>query len=231
MRGGTGPVIMRDVTSLPRPLQRDAISRERLPEEAREEQRRLRVLNAATEVFAKRGYLETTVDHLVAAAGIGVGSFYALFQSKELCFMQVYESIAADVRDGLEQAVSSSESAPGQICACLQVLLEMIESEPIRAKVALIEVQTAGPRMVACHQRNLDAAIPLLRRCRGLSPFRENLPPTLEPAIVGGVAWLAHQRLATGEAGNLGALYRELVDIVLGPYFGEEQAKLLATQN
>lgn len=221
---------MRPMVALPRQLQRDAISRDRLPDEAREEQRRLRTLNAATEVFAKRGYLETTVDHLVAAAGIGVGSFYALFQSKELCFMQVYESIAADVRNRLEQAPSTSEDPSARICACLHALLGMIESEPARAKVALIEVQTAGPRMVALHQRNLDSAIPLLRRCRELSPFREKLPATLEQAIVGGVAWLAHQRLATGEAGDLGALYGELVDIVLGPYFGEEQAKLLAAQ-
>ena len=224
-------MIIRPVESLPRQLRRHAISHDTLPDEKREEQRRLRALGAATEVFAKRGYLETTIDHLVAAAGIGVGSFYDLFQSKELCFMQVYESIVSDVRDRLREAAAGSEHPPTQVCACLRTLLEMIESEPLRAKVALIEVQTAGPRMVDRHQRNLDAAIPLLRRCRELSPFEEKLPATLEPAIVGGVAWLAHQRLAAGEAQGFAALYGELVDIVLGPYFGEEQAKLLGAQS
>ena len=38
---------------------------------------------ALTEVFAKRDYQAATVDHLIAAAKISMGSFYDFFGGKE----------------------------------------------------------------------------------------------------------------------------------------------------
>ena len=71
--------------------------------------------------------------------------------------------------------------------------------------------------------------VPLLRRGRELSPRAATLPATLEEATLGGVAWLLHQRLVVmGEVEEIEALYPELVEIVIGPYLGEERATELA---
>ena len=54
-----------------------------------------RLLAAAREAFAGRGYGEVNVDELCRAAGIGKGSFYRHYRSKEELFLKVAE-VAAD---------------------------------------------------------------------------------------------------------------------------------------
>ena len=70
--------------------------------------------------------------------------------------------------------------------------------------------------------------MPLLRRGREGSPYAAQLPATLEEATIGGVAWLLHQRLVRGEVETIGEVYPELVQIVIGPYLGEDEAARLA---
>ena len=52
---------------------------------------RERLLDAAAEVFAERGYRATTVDDLAAAAGLTKGAVYWNFPSKEAVFSALIE--------------------------------------------------------------------------------------------------------------------------------------------
>jgi len=203
------------------------VGREELSREVRERHQRDRVLDAATAVFAKRGYLGATVDHIIASAGIGVGSFYQLFDGKEDCFQQAYDRVVSDARERLRKEVPADGTPATQVCMGLRLLVDMLRADPLRTRLALAEVQAAGPNAVARHQENLDEAIPSLLGCRRESRFGDELPASLEHAIVGGVAWLLHHRLVTGDLGR-DDLFPELAGIVLGPYFGEAEAARLA---
>lgn len=55
-----------------------------------------RLLEAAKEAFAQRGYGDVNVDDLCARARIAKGSFYRYYQSKEQLFFAAAESAAAD---------------------------------------------------------------------------------------------------------------------------------------
>ncbi len=204
--------------------------RESLPREVRIEHQRNHVLDAAVEVFARRGYTGTTVDHIVNSAKIGFASFYELCSGKEDCFLRAYERIVADFWDRIAAGIPASAPWPEQVCAALRTALAVIADEPLAARVALVEVQTAGPRALASYERTHDAVVPLLRRGRELSPYAEQLPATLEEATIGGVAWLLHQRLVMGEADAIEELYPELVEIVIAPYLGEAEAAKLAAR-
>lgn len=48
-------------------------------------------LDSAVELFWKQGYAATSVRQLCDAMGIQAGSFYAAFQSKEVCFQRALE--------------------------------------------------------------------------------------------------------------------------------------------
>jgi AcrR family transcriptional regulator len=219
------------MASLPEHLSQMPAGRHRLSPEVMASHQRDRVLAAATEVFAKRGYRGTTIDHIVAAAKTGVGSFYELFENKEDCFLQAYDRIIAAARDRLIAAVPAGASPAEQACVGLRVLLNLIAAEPLRARLVLVEAQAAGPRALARYEKSLDVAVPLLRSCRLESPVTDELPETLELAIVGGAAWLLNQRLVMGEVADIEALFPELVDIVLAPYLGEADAARLAAAN
>jgi AcrR family transcriptional regulator len=56
---------------------------ERLTPEARRQQTRTYLLNAAAEVFALRGYHAATLDEVAQAAGFSKGAVYSNFSSKE----------------------------------------------------------------------------------------------------------------------------------------------------
>jgi AcrR family transcriptional regulator len=216
------------MASLPEHLMPATGEREPLPREVRLEHQRNHVLEVATEVFAKRGYPGTTIDHIVATARVAYSSFYELFDGKQDCFLQCYERVVEDFWARISDPIPASAPWPEQVCAGLRSALATIAAEPLAARVALIEVQTAGPDALASYERTHDALVPLLRRGREFSPVPEELPATLEEATIGGVAWLLHQRLVMGEAAEIEALYPELVEIVLGPYLGEAEAVRLA---
>jgi AcrR family transcriptional regulator len=217
------------VPSLPEPLSKTPVGRTRLPREVVEAHQREHILDASVAVFAKRGYQNTTIDHIVAAARVGVGSFYALFEGKEDCFIQAYERVVADASARIAAALPPAAPWPEQACAGLRALLELIAAEPLRARIALVEVQTAGSAALARYKQTLDGVVPLLRRGRQFSPFAPELPPTLDEGIVGGLTWVLQQRLVGGEADAIEALFPDLVEIVIAPYLGEDEAARLVS--
>jgi len=62
---------------------------------------RERLLEAARVVFARHGYLDTTVELVVAEAGLARGSFYTYFESKT----DLFRHLAAVIDDDVEQEV------------------------------------------------------------------------------------------------------------------------------
>jgi AcrR family transcriptional regulator len=70
---------------------------------------RQRLLDAARAVFEQRGYLDTTVDHIVTAAGVARGSFYTYFESKT----HVFRHLAASIDQRVERDVVSFDRPRG----------------------------------------------------------------------------------------------------------------------
>ena len=210
------------MVSLPAHLKAVPVGREPLPREVMIEHQRDRVLGAAVGVFAKRGYQNTTVDHIVAAAHIGVGTFYSLFDGKEGCYLRAYEQILSTTREEVLARLPKDADWPSQARSVLATLLELIEAEPMAARLVLIEAQTAGPAALQRYEQTMDELIPLLARARALSSSPDLiLPATLEIAIVGGLAWFLQQQLALPESRQFRVLLPELAEIVLEPYLGE----------
>ena len=216
------------MVSLPDHLMKGPVGREPLSRELIEEQQRSQVLDAATEVFAKRGFPATTVDHIVSGAKIGVGTFYAHFEGKEDCFLQAYERVIAIGRERVaERLPQESASWPEQACTVLRTVLELIASEPLRARLILVEAQTAGDTALARYEKTIDQLVPELRRGREVSPVGSELPETLEVATLGGLLWYLQQRVVLGEVERLEEHLPEVAEIVVRPYLGEEETRRL----
>jgi AcrR family transcriptional regulator len=202
-------------------LMPSAIGQEPFPREVVVEHQRERVIKAAIGVFAKRGYRGATVGNLVSAAKVGVNSFYSLFAGKDECFLAVYDQIVGEYRGQMEAAAPAGSDWSQRVSAILRALLETIEEKPLAARIALVEVHTAGPAARARHERDLDRVADLLRSGREHSAVSDELPDTLEYATVGGLAWLLQQRIAGGESADIVKLLPEVLEIVVEPYLGE----------
>lgn len=215
------------MASLPDHLKPNTVGKEQLSKEIREEHQRNRVLAAVAEVFAKRGYHATTVDHLVAAAKIGVGSFYALCDGKEECFLSLYDGIVSEVEERIVAAVPEGAPWADRMVSGIRELLTYVAAESQRARIVLAEAHTAGPAAESRYAATLERIAALLREGRSAETGDEALRPSSEDATVAGVAWLLNQRLAVGDPIEVAELLPEVSKIVIEPYIGRAEAERL----
>jgi len=67
------------------------------------------ILEAATSVFRKNGFPNSTVDEIASAAGVAVGTIYNIFENKDFLYVKVAEKIAALLIGETEKALQSDE--------------------------------------------------------------------------------------------------------------------------
>jgi len=185
---------------------------------------RERMLLATAELVAERGYQKTTIELIAKTARVALVTFYEHFANKEECFLAAFDENVEAARQVFAELLDAAQPWPDQIASGLEILLEMIVSEPARAKLCIVESQAAGGEALARYQGMLESVGPKLREGRELNPRASRLPDGLEVAIAGGLAWLIHQRLVAGRIDGLKGLLPEMLQVTLTPYVGEVEA-------
>ena len=74
-----------------------------------------RILDAATEVFATRGFTAATMADVVAGSGASIGSIYHHFGGKKELFLAIFERLAADINRYIETAADTAGEINGQL--------------------------------------------------------------------------------------------------------------------
>jgi AcrR family transcriptional regulator len=192
------------------------------------EDQRQRILRATGELVAERGYHAVTVELIVKHARVSFKTFYSHFSNKEECFIELFESVMAEARERMEAAVERERESgapwPQQVAAALRALFDVFLADPLIARASIVDAPTVGPVMIDRYQQAMSGLTPLLRQGRELVPNANDLPPTLEDTLAGGLLWSAYQRLIVGEIDRIETLLPEAVVFVLRPYVGEREA-------
>lgn len=68
------------------------------------------ILNAAASLFAKYGYKKTTVDEIVAEAGISKGLFYHYYQNKKQLYLHIYDTYTTALSQSVAKEVDTSNT-------------------------------------------------------------------------------------------------------------------------
>jgi AcrR family transcriptional regulator len=150
--------------------------RERRTAETRE-----RLFRAALDLFARKGFTETTVEHITEAADVGKGTFFNYFPSKDHILLAFGEMQLGKLQTAVEEARRSGEPMPqflrslgirmtqepirhpGIIRTLLQAYLS---TTPVRA--AMLDLQT---RVHALHTE-------IVRLGQERGEIRQDLPAT-----------------------------------------------------
>jgi AcrR family transcriptional regulator len=118
-----------------------------------------RLLDAAVELFARKGFTETTVEDITNAADVGKGTFFNYFPSKEHILaafgrMQMSKvQAAADevaetklpIRDYLIRLAMDATSAPAKKPAIIRAILQAnLSSSPVRQAMKEIHASASG---------------------------------------------------------------------------------------
>jgi AcrR family transcriptional regulator len=83
-----------------------------VPQQARSEETRARILQAALELFAKNGYEITGVAEICEKSGVSKGAFYHHFPTKQSIFIVLLEEWLSGLEKELEAAAAQATSVP-----------------------------------------------------------------------------------------------------------------------
>ena len=219
---------MADSRSLSERLATLPPGRHLVPQDFVTQNQRERMLLATAELVAERGYQKTTIELIAKTARVALSTFYEQFSSKEECFLAAFDETLAGAAEVYEELLDPELPWEEQISIAIEVFLEMVVKEPARARLCIVEAQAAGGEALARYQAMLESAAPKLREGRAHNPRAGRLPDGLEVAIVGGLAWLVHQRLVGGRDDEIKALLPEMLQVTLTPYVGEVEASRAA---
>jgi AcrR family transcriptional regulator len=188
------------------------------------DQRRARILQTMVEVVAERGYAGVSVELVAERARVGRDTFHGLFPDLASCFDVVLDIGLSRALEMIGAAFECERSWLTGTRTALASLLGFLDSEPLLARVWLVESLTAGPTALERRERNLTR---LRERVLALWPEPEakGPPPLAVEGLVGSVLGVMHTHLVMQEAGPLIELLGPLMGMIVRPYLGVERAE------
>jgi AcrR family transcriptional regulator len=147
--------------------------------ERRSAELRERLFRAALNLFAKKGYAETTVEDITEAADVGKGTFFNYFRSKEHILMAFGEMQLGK----LEAIVRDTQQSDLPMREVLRTLVFRMTEEPIRNPAlvrALLQANLSSvpvrKEMRRIHDRNRILLGQLIRHGQQRGEIRTDFP-------------------------------------------------------
>jgi AcrR family transcriptional regulator len=149
-----------------RPLRRDA------------ERNRLRILQAAREVFADRGF-DASLDQIAAHAGVGVGTVYRRFPDKDTLIDALFEDRIGEVAAAGQRALTASDPWQGLVDFLQQTNALLARDRGL--KQALLS--RGAHRTEHAREKIVPIATELVARAQQAGTLRADLDPLDLPII------------------------------------------------
>jgi AcrR family transcriptional regulator len=202
--------------------------RHRLPFEFVVENQRRRLLTGAARALAEQGYTALTIKHIIEAAGVSRTTFYAVFDDKRDCVLAAHRDAFERLVVVLMRGCATEREWAGKARAALAASLAFMDAEPGAAGLLTLSPVAADPA-IGRQVRDCNAHLAtLLRDGRRHTPFGPSLPDLVEEGLIGGLLAILGPRVRAGDAGTLTDLEPQLLQFVLTPYVGLQEARRIA---
>ncbi|CAN5512367.1 hypothetical protein BH10ACT1_BH10ACT1_28340 [soil metagenome] len=180
-------------------------------EEVRAAQRE-RLLAAVAGAVAEQGYVNTSVAHIIARAGVSRETFYQQFSSKLDAFTQAFEAATVLLFGTPDGQTTPPIGTPlEQFDAAVTAYLDTLAEHPTYARMFLVEVYAAGPAALARRGELQSDIVDGLATMLDVSGDRGRFGCEVLVAAIGS---LVTGPLVTGDLVALRALREPVVDLV-----------------
>src|SRR5579875_40076 len=117
---------------------------------AAKEARRAQILEAALRCFARKGYYATTIQDVVAEAGLSRGGIYLYYPSKEALYLALSERWSCGVEEAIRKRWIPNLSPKALLHLSIEVIGAQVEAEADACRV-LIEGWTLSHHLPDLH--------------------------------------------------------------------------------
>ncbi len=120
------------------------------------DQTRQRIVEAATRLFAHKGFYGTSIAALADATGLTKGAFYHHFESKEAIFFAVVEAVRSLWASGVARKVARGKGALAQLQTLLDSHTRLLAENEMLCLVMsnlMLEMENVNPAYATVLQR------------------------------------------------------------------------------
>lgn len=130
------------------------------PVNARATQRRSEILEAATSVFAEKGYHETGIADIAARLNAGHGTFYRYFKNKRDIFLNVVVDLAMRLLQAVQierpGATNTAEEYRQQVRRWGRRLIDLVKDDPQITRILLREAIAVDDELTSIVNKGWD---------------------------------------------------------------------------
>lgn len=152
---------------------------------------RTRIVAAAVALFAEQGFDATSVNQVVARAGVAKGALYHHFESKDDLLYEVYRELVDRQLAGLDGVLSQQLTPAAAVRAIIRDMVVTTAECAAEAKVFFREGHRLGDtnqlRVRAARRRIHDAVTDLVRSAQESGEFARPAGPEMVTFTIFGV--------------------------------------------
>jgi AcrR family transcriptional regulator len=182
-----------------------------------------RIVQAMIECCAERGYLETSVEDVLARADVRAESFAALFADKEECALAALRKISSEVMTSSGAGATAERSRSRNLLG-IKALVELIASQPGYAYLGCVEARQGGTaQMHEIYESSARVLSAMIERAPE-AELAASASPGAVRAALGGAEAVVRREIAAGRVAQLSRLGPDLLYGVLAPLLGQQEA-------
>ncbi len=154
--------------------------------------KRAQILDAALEVFSRKGVFATRIADIASEAGIAYGLVYHYFKNKEEVLNTIFEVRWARVTELLERAEKEGSDSADRLRRVADVFLSAYRRRPQVVELLLLEFTRMSkylePTQIDAVARAFAVVTRIIERGQAERELREDIPPGLLMLVfLGGV--------------------------------------------
>jgi AcrR family transcriptional regulator len=180
-------------------------------------QRRDEIMAAAKEVFARKGFHDTTIADIAKQAGLAYGSIYWYFDSKDELFHALMAVEESALRSHVAAAVGARQDGDGEapFRTAVQATFEFFESDKATVKLLFRDAYALGDRfekhLGGIYERFIDDIESVIVVAQQRGEMVAAPPRMVAYTLAALIGQLAHRRLSTDD----GVTAAEVADFVV----------------
>lgn len=113
----------------------------------RHEAKYQRILDAALDVFARKGFHEAKISEIARAAGVADGTIYLYFKNKDDLLISLFESKLEAINAGLRQELAQISDQKQRLAHIIRYHLRLALENPTLAAFITIELRRSSKFM------------------------------------------------------------------------------------
>ena len=167
-------------------------------------ERRQQILSVARDVFARRGYHQTTIDDIALQAGVARGTFYLYFEDKRAVFSDLIDRFASQLTMAIVRIVTDDpqRSVVDQVRENIRAIIGTCLTERSMTKILFTDAVGIDPAFDRKLFTFYDTVVQLLAESlkdgQALGIVEEGEPRVLAYLTIGALKELLYQAVTLG---------------------------------